>query len=484
MTATDTIMKSMMGLLYSVLTDGEQELVEQNERERFICWCLPGIPMDPEDLRFAVRGFTGRGDTPEAKAEDTALLIGQASRFARLIDFVPDATSVFDEQQQMASFERGESSLARLYERVLKQSQVAATELTPEEQAKIERFRDLLYPEEETEDLITGNKVRRRAEGPVLKAYKEFQQKYEDAVIAYNTIRVKAQNPATPEDATLLTFNGPTLRKRVQAARAEWESNGRKSDVEAIQAFIAAVTQRDLNLWKMDLLDRFETSRLADAFGQEFFLSSMVPGSFAFSDQGWSKFTFKEKEVDHFASSKTNQWEAQASLLWKINLGGQGSGSSTETKQIDNVTDFELSCAVTQIPLIRAWFDPTFLESRAWKLGPNALELTELSDGADPPQGMLVAYPISVIFARDIRINFKELHDETNELTKSIKADGKTSFGLFKLGGSYKRDTQEKKVHSDIKEDGLVVSGLQVLGFRCRLLKKAPNPIPGIEKWV
>lgn len=61
MTATDTIMKSMMGLLYSVLTDGEPGLVEQNERERFINWCLPGIPIDPEDLRFAVRGFTGRG---------------------------------------------------------------------------------------------------------------------------------------------------------------------------------------------------------------------------------------------------------------------------------------------------------------------------------------------------------------------------------------------------------------------------------------
>ena len=484
MAATDQTMKSLMGFLYAALTDGEAGLIEQNERERFICWNLPGIPMEPEELRFAVRGFTGDGNTPAEMAEDTALLIGQASRFARLIDFVPDATSVFDEQQQMAAFERGENSLARLYERVLKQSQVAKIELTPEETEQIERFRTLLYPEIEEEDLITGAMVKRRVEGPVLKAYKEFQQKYEDAVMSYNTLRVKAGNPAIPEDASLFSYNGPILRNRVKAAKAEWESGGRKSEVEKIQALITAITQRDLNVWKMDLMDRLDNSRVADSFGQEFFLSSMVPGGFAFSDQGWSKFTFIEKEVDHYSSSKTNQWEAQASLAWKLNFSAEASGSSTETKQVDDLTDFELSCAITQIPLTRAWFDPTFLESRAWKLGPSALELTELSDGGNPPQGMMVAYPTNVIFARDIRVNFKELHDETNELTKSIKAGGKASFGLFKLSGSYQRDTNEKKVHSEIKENGVTVSGLQILGFRCRLLKKTPDPLQSIENWV
>jgi hypothetical protein len=484
MAPTDQTMKSLMGFLYAALTDGEAGLIEQNERERFICWHLPGTPIDKEELRFVVRGLTGDGNTPAEMAEDTAMLIGQASRFARLVDFVPDATSVFDEQQQMAAFERGENSLARLYERVLKQSQVANIELTPAEKEQIERYINILYPEVEEQNFDTGEMEKRRVEGPVFKTYKAYQQKYEDAVLAYNTIRVKSTNPATPEDATLMTFNGPMLRNRVKAAKAEWETSGRKNDVEKMQATITALTQRDLNLWKVDLLDRFDNSRLADSFGQEFFLSSMVPAGVAFSDQGWSKFTFKEKEVDHYSSSRTNQWEAQASLAWKLSFSAEGSGSSTETKQVDDVTDFELECAITQVPLTRAWFDPTFLESRAWKFGPSALELTELSDGGNPPQGMMVAYPTNVIFARDIRVNFKELHDETNELTKTIKAGGKAAFGLFKLSGSYKRDTNEKKVHSEIKENGVTVSGLQILGFRCRLLKKTPNPLPSIENWV
>jgi hypothetical protein len=485
MKATDNIMKSMMGYLYTVLTDAEDSLVETNERERFICWCLPGIPFEPEDLRFAVRGFTGQGDTPEKKAEDTALLIGQASRFARLVDFVPDANAVFGEEKQIAAFMRNENSLARLYERVLKQSQVAATELTKEEKEKVERFRNVLYPEVEAVDPETGNKRKRRVEGPELKAYKEFQGKYEDAISAFNIIRIKAQNPTTPDDSLILTFNGPTLKARVKTALADWETNGFKSEVETIQAFIAAVTQRDLNLWKADLVDRFGTSRLLDALGQEFFATSLVPGGFAFSDQGWSKFKFNEKEVDTFSKFKSTQFEGKTSFGWgPLSVGGGAEGGSSSKKEISNVSNFEMEFAVTQIPLVRAWFDPTFLESRAWKLGPNALELTQLSDGGDPPKGMLVAYPTSVIFARDIRINFNEMHDETSEINKTLKAKGNAGYGPFKISGSYTRDSKEKKVQSDLTERGLEVKGLQILGFRCRLLKKSPDPLPGIKNFT
>ena len=109
--------------------------------------------------------------------------------------------------------------------------------------------------------------------------------------------------------------------------------------------------------------------------------------------------------------------------------------------------------------------------------------MAELSDGGNPPHGSLVAFPISVIFASDITIDFKELHDETSELVKSIKAGGNVGYGPFKLSGSYKRDTQEKNVHSDVNENGVKVSGMQILGFRCRLLGKTPNPLPSIENW-
>ncbi len=491
MVDTENIMKSMMNMLYTFLTDGEAGFVERNEQERFIAWCLPGIPIEPSELRFLRRGFQGEGDTAEKKAEDTAQLIAQASRFSRLIDFVPEMTGIFDDKQQLVAFSRTESSLSRIYERVLKQSQVAAIELTEGEKKQIEIGRNLLYPEQEVDDVDSGNKVKRRVEGQLLRDYKRFSQAYEDAVFAWNIIRIRAQNPTTPDDNLAATFNLPTLRNRVSQALSDWEVNGRKSEIEGLQARISGITNRDLSLWKADLLDRFEVSRLADSLGQDFLFTSLVPAGFAFSDQGWPTFKITEKDVSNYSKFKSNQYGAGGKLgIGMFSIGGGASSTTSSKLEIANVTNFEAEFSITQIPIVRAWFDPTFLESRAWRLAPSAMELTFLSDGGNPgkdiaPKGMLAAYSTDIIFVRDMRFNCNEMHDEKSELHKLLKANGSGSWGLFaNFGGSYTRDKTEKKVEYSFDEEGVHVKGLQILGFRCHLLKKSPNPSPNIKDFI
>ncbi|MEZ4301379.1 MAG: hypothetical protein R3B70_40975 [Polyangiaceae bacterium] len=73
----------MMEKIYATVTDGMSEFNEKNAQERFVAWCLPGIPIDLSELRFAHRGFVGQGATPEEQAADTALA-GQARQFAHL----------------------------------------------------------------------------------------------------------------------------------------------------------------------------------------------------------------------------------------------------------------------------------------------------------------------------------------------------------------------------------------------------------------
>jgi hypothetical protein len=213
-------------------------------------------------------------------------------------------------------------------------------------------------------------------------------------------------------------------------------------------------------------------------------VTQMAPGNFFSNGAGWPEFKFEHTQVNHFESHKTSQWDSQASLAWKLSFSGNGAGTTTSNTIVDHTDKFTFRCSLAQVPLIRPWFDTTFLESRAWKFGPAAIDMTELSNGASPPQGLLVAYPTSVIFARDLTIDFAELHDETSELNKTIKAGGKAGWGLFNLSGSYQRDSQTKQVQSTITEEGLKVSGLQILGFRCRLLKKSPDPLPSIQNWV
>jgi hypothetical protein len=483
-------MKSLMNRLYTNLTDGEEGFVERNAQERFIAWCLPGIPMDPSELRFLRQNFQGQGATEQDKATDTAQLIGQASRFARMIDFVPDVTGIFDEQQQLVAFSRNESCLSRIYERVLRQSQVAAIELTEAEKKFVEDTRNELYPEQEVFDDDTQTTVRTRAEGPALRAYKRFAAAWEEAVLKWNDVRIKSQAPATPQDALSGALNLKPLRARVTAALNDWEVGGQKSAIESRQAQLASITNRDLSLWKADLVDRFETSRLTDALGQEFFFATLVPTGFAFSNQGWSEFEMSEKDVETFSRLKSTQFDASGKVNWGLfSVGGGASGASSSKLEVQKASNVTLKYSVAQIPIVRPWFDPTFLESRAWRLAPSAVDLTFLSDGGDPkrdipPKGMLVGYPTSVIFLKDVLINFDEMQDEKSELNKQLKTKASGGWGPLKLGGTYTRDGQVKEVKTSFSKDGFKVEGLQIIGFRCHLLNKSPNPLPGIAAFV
>ena len=130
------------------------------------------------------------------------------------------------------------------------------------------------------------------------------------------------------------------------------------------------------------------------------------------------------------------------------------------------------------------YLDIAFLESRAWKFAEDAIDVTALSDGGQPPKGMLIGYPTMVIFIKNVLINFKELHDEKSEFNKAAKAKAGLSIGPISAGGSYKNSSGQTKELSSLTEKGLKVEGMQIIGFRCKLLNKAPNPHPNIKNFV
>ena len=227
-----------------------------------------------------------------------------------------------------------------------------------------------------------------------------------------------------------------------------------------------------------------EKSKISDAFGQEFFFTGIVPGNFADSDEGWSKFSFSEQEMEKHSTSKSTQFGVKGKGGWgPLSFGGSVDSSKSSKKEVSDIKSLSISFSLTQVPLSRPFLDFGFLESRAWRLAPTALEVFELSDGGSPPKGMLVAYPTTVIFARDILIDFSDLHDESSEVRKQLAGEGGGGWGPFKLGW-YKRDKEEKRVKQEITKNGLEVKGMQVIGFRCRLLGKTPNPLPDIKEFV
>jgi hypothetical protein len=86
---------------------------------------------------------------------------------------------------------------------------------------------------------------------------------------------------------------------------------------------------------------------------------------------------------------------------------------------------------------------------------------------------------------RDVEIALDELRDESSELVKTLKAEGKGGwgFGVLNVGGSYERNSEEKRHKADIANGKLTIPGLQLIGFRCELMGQCPKPKEGVT-WV
>lgn len=467
-----SIMTSLMNYLYASLTDGMEAHDPANAAERFITWCLPGIPIAPTELAFMTRGLVGRGDTPEAREEDTKLLLGQAARFAKLVDFVPQMSGQHTGENQLVAFHPNSDSLTRTYERVLIQSKVAKQELTAEEQAKILAIRDRLYPEVTRTDDDTGEQVTERPEGPRIRNYKKHMAAYNAAFIAYNAARVRG--------GTEFAFNEPALFSNVRLALDAWETGGHRSELEGQMATLAQITGRDLTLWKRDVIERFRKGTLNDPLLGPFQFSTLIPGDFLRDEAGWPRLTFTEEHVDKHLESHHTQFKVKASLIGGLTFGGSGDYTKDVTRSLDHMTNFKMQLEVAQVPLVITGIDPPFLTSRAWMIGSDVVELGTLSDGKVPPSGQLVAYPTAVIFVRNVAISSDEITEAKTDIAAHVAAKGRVGWGPFSLGGRYKRDDHTTDTKVDTQHDGLSVEGVQILGFRCHLFGKLPDPLPSI----
>jgi hypothetical protein len=484
MPEANSVMNSLMNRLYSELAD-VSDVGPQKPDDQFIVWCSPGIPMSAEELRFTTRGIVGQGDTPEKKAEDTRQLIEQAAQFARLTDFVPRADGIYDEDNQRALFNNDGLTFSGIYERVLKQSQVAFTPLPEEQKNKLERFRKLLYPERTVVDPVTGEEKQQRFDGPMLQEYRRFMKAYKDELLKYNDARSKAMAAVSTEDVLSFSLNEETLRQSVRSAESDWTTAGQKNEVEQIQAFINQITLRDLTLWKADLLDRLHKGKIADPRGQQFCFTTLVPGNFAQSTQGWAKFHFTEEETEKYSSGKSTQFAANGSGGWgPLKFGGGAESSTTSKKEVSTVSKFKMSFTLTHAAYCRPACEMDFLRSRAWRLSTDAVDVGQLSDGGSPPKGLMVAYPTMILFARDILVDFSELHDESSEVHKQLAAKASGGWGPFKVSGSYQRGSETREVKSKLTENGLSVEGMQIIGFRCSILDLTPNPHESIKEFV
>lgn len=529
---------SIVARIYDVLTSGD-DTVPKSE-DNFFSWCTPGIPVDSKDFEFLTQGFTGvvkkaaldemrsvtegpAGDqageqsgepktsqpelTPELlerlRAQDSARLYMQAENFARLVDFVPDLASLSNNQFARLSVMNNEGTLSDRYEYILRMSQVMQSELPAKTKEKIEKFRKLLTVTKTKINLIDDSVTEVTVPSPMVEMYNEKLKAYEDAALEYNARRIDALAADNSKAVHYWAMNANILRNRVKNAMMDWVNSGYKNDYEQIAAFIDQVMQRDMAMLKQQYRDDLEKARLTGlASGSDFYYTAVVPGNFL-NTAGWTNFTFSASDFNRYRNSSYNYSQSVTrggggGIFGFFGIGGSGSSSNSsgqsQTHVSFNSEHFSMGFKIAQVPIVRPWLKTAFLMSKAWRFDQNNPESKGemVSDGGKPAKGLIPAYPTTLIMIKDLWLSLSKSSGFEDLLrsyeSSSASGGGFLSLGPFHLGGSHAQSSgsgrRSSSYHYDSATQTMNVPGAQVIGYKCHIFPKSPDPLATITNWV
>jgi hypothetical protein len=153
-----------------------------------------------------------------------------------------------------------------------------------------------------------------------------------------------------------------------------------------------------------------------------------------------------------------------------------------------------MSFDICQVAIVMPWLKTSFLNSHTWRFDPGNPDVNKqmLNDGAAPPKGLLPAYPTSIIFIRNLFLDFGDNHSFSNYMHEQDSSHqgggGGVSFGPFSLSASAshwsKNATTQSSSGYSFSDQGLSVPGMQIIGYKCHVLPKAPNPSADIKNWI
>ena len=474
------LMNTLITKLYTILT-GDDEHIKM-PRNKFVTWLLPGIPFDPVDFRYCVKGFNG------ATVEEIKENYQQAFTLSKIFDLVPDVSREFtDLEMQQTIWTTTQDSISSVYRDVLKYSRVLNNELSEKEKAKLQKFRNLLTVTTEEEDIITDEMKTVTRPGKLTLAYTDKMKEYLEAAEDYINLKIDylAATGDSPEEKRRVheyTQKDKFRRKSLEAAEMAWVSQGYKNEYEKINAYINHVASKSMVLYKQDLLNKLERARITGE-GGDFYYTTLLPGNFATSP-GWTKFIFSHVDYEYHYQKKMSKWGGKAGFSTGIySIGGNAGGEKTELTTDTGVKNFSAALEYVQVPICRPWFDPGFFYMHAWTLD-DTWDMNwkkSVSDGKVKPDGRLVAYPITALFVKDVKFTLAESDNHTNFKEKSLNAGGSVGIGPFTVGGSYSNGSVKKDVKSTWEKGKIEIPGIQLIGFINSIFPKSPDLNPDIK---
>lgn len=210
----------------------------------------------------------------------------------------------------------------------------------------------------------------------------------------------------------------------------------------------------------------FEMEKRSDMQGDIYYQTNYSPDGFWKStfDSRWKSFSHSPK-----ATSKCEVMSACTAR------------DGVRDLEFD-ATGMNLHAEVILVTLLRPWWSPWLFSSTAWRLE-SASIVPPLSDGLNPPRGVMTMYANAFLVARNVHLSLDMNRPKNAALNTQIQQAHALTWSAFQLKGA-NRTTSPVDGVADLKltNDGLHSNGLQILGFSCNVLPRCPNPDPK-QQW-
>jgi len=317
---------------------------------------LSQLTYDVEELRFT-------GDAPAAQR------LVNLSEFSRVTNRI---------QRGVVAAIDGDEYLWDVYDDVLSNAELAEPTLTEAQEKEYAAALKLLYTEA-AEGL--------RRESPALEQYKTFRDAHIKALEEYKNRQLTADMSADPAVKAQWVIDEAAIRKTIDEIEASWKAAGRRAEIESAQQVERACNETAPALrwdeWRASFVADLD---LATDTNQIRFAATMFSPHDVFDTEDWLRFTLSSDEI--------------------VALGTQAPQELREILgQVDTTSDIQsLSFEYRSVALDRAWLQRSVFDSRFWRLGP---EGGELCDGGDPPKGRCPGYPVALVFARRVTLQWK-----------------------------------------------------------------------------
>lgn len=406
----------------------------------------------------------------------------QAENISALLDYIPDVDGMDASTINVFS---SEGKISSIYHEVLNHCMVSDYEMDEDTKAKVEKYKSKLTVTEF--DDILEKDIEKPSK--MIRLYEQKKNIYDAAVIEYAEAMADAISGGNETNIHVMASGkAKVLQSKKNAALREWISSGYKEQYEHITNFISHVEGRHM----VSLIDKykqdFDTAQLVAPSGSKvpFQYSSLIPGSFA-RTSSWTEFKYTYSDYKTKYSKKTNAFKGSAGGGF-MGWGAEG-GASHETSKTTRESDMEsfyLKFQICAVQIYRPWLHKTFLTNTSWKFDSNDISYKDdlLSDGKIPAKGRMPGVTTQCIFIRDLKLHYGKRHSEFEKNLKKTQADfkAKSPFGGTNFDAKSHNFNYSSEGNSTSNEIG--VKGMQLIGFKCHLLGKSPNPNPEIKKWI